>query len=156
MQVARQDEKKQKMRIVVCGSMSHYFKMLAVKKKLISLGHEVVLPEVATSQQLKDIKNNSYIDTAELKIRHDFIRKHYQHIVKSDAVLIVNHDKNGIKNYIGGNAFLEMGFAYVSNKPIFLLNPIPNIRFYYHEIRAMQPIVIQDNWSKLNLKNLPD
>jgi len=140
------------MKIVICGSMSHYFKMLKIKEKLVALGFEVLLPEVATNQQLLEIRNNSYTDTAELKIRYNFIKKHYQCIVGSDAVLIVNFEKNRIKNYIGGNAFLEMGFAHVLNKPIFLLNPIPHIKYYYHEMMAMKPVVLRNNLSRLSRK----
>ncbi|OGQ22975.1 MAG: hypothetical protein A3I05_06060 [Deltaproteobacteria bacterium RIFCSPLOWO2_02_FULL_44_10] len=57
-------------------------------------------------------------------------------------ILVLNYDKNGIKGYIGGNSFLEMGFAYIQKKPIYLLNEIPEIAFYDTEIKAMKPIVI--------------
>ncbi|MBT4597707.1 hypothetical protein HOC76_01665, partial [bacterium] len=43
-----------------------------------------------------------------------------------------------IDSYIGGNTFLEMGFAHVLGKKIFLLNGIPDIS-YKAEIIAMQP-----------------
>ena len=46
------------------------------------------------------------------------------------------------KYYIGGNTFLELGFAYVLNKKIFLYNPIPDIHFFDTEIKAMKPTII--------------
>jgi hypothetical protein len=58
-------------------------------------------------------------------------------------------DKNGIKNYIGGNTFLEMGFAHVLNQKIFLLNPIPEIPFYKTEIEAMRPVVLNGDLAKI-------
>jgi hypothetical protein len=61
----------------------------------------------------------------------------------------LNHDKNGISNYIGGNSFLEMGFAYVQNKKIFLLNGIPDIALIRQEIEAMTPIVLDGDLSKI-------
>ena len=70
-------------------------------------------------------------------------------IKESDAVLVVNVDKNDIKNYIGGNTLLEMGFAHVLNKKIFLLNNIPDIS-YKDELRAMQPIVLNNDLSKIS------
>jgi len=60
----------------------------------------------------------------------------------------VNYDKRGIKNYIGGNSFLEMGFAHILQKKIFLLNGIPEI-IYSDEIKAMQPTVLNGDLSKI-------
>lgn len=70
---------------------------------------------------------------------------------KAILLLIVNVDKKGIKGYIGGNSFLEMGFAHVLNKPIYLLCNIPKME-YTDEIRAMQPVVLNGNYSKINVK----
>ena len=47
----------------------------------------------------------------------------------------------GVENHIGGNTFLEMAFACVLNKPIYLLNPIPELS-YTSELEAMEPIVL--------------
>ena len=41
---------------------------------------------------------------------------------------------------------MEIGFAYVNNKKIFLLNPIPDM-IYRDEIEACQPIVISNDLS---------
>jgi hypothetical protein len=56
-------------------------------------------------------------------------------------VLVLNYEKKGVPGYIGGNTFLEMGFAYVLDKPIYLLHPIPQMG-YTDEIEAMQPVVL--------------
>lgn len=88
-----------------------------------------------------------------LKLRHkyemDAIREHWETIGRADVVLVLNHEKNGIPGYVGGNAFLEMGFAYVLNKPIFLLNPIPPMPYYETEIIAMKPVVIDGDLSRV-------
>jgi hypothetical protein len=139
------------MKIVVCGSMTNYLKMLDLKTQLSLLGHEVVLPNPSDKSHISDIKSNKYEDTYELKIKYDYIKKHYCHIVQSDCVLIANFDKNGIKNYIGGNAFLEIGYAHVLNRPIFLLNPVPDIEFIYNEILATQPKIIDGDLNKIRL-----
>lgn len=65
----------------------------------------------------------------------------------ADAVLVLNIDKHGIANYIGGNTFLEIGFAHILNQKIFLLNPIPDMPYYKTEIVAMNPIVINGDLS---------
>lgn len=133
------------MKIVICGSMTHYLKMTEVKEKLEAMNHKVILPDPSKSHHLRSIKNNNNEDTYLLKKRYDYIRKHYNHIKKADCVLITNWDKNGIENYVGGNAFLEMGFAHILNKPIFLLYPIPNNEYYYHEMMAMATTILNGN-----------
>jgi len=57
--------------------------------------------------------------------------------------------RKGIENYIGGNTLMEMGFAYVNDKKIFLLNPLPQDVPYLDEIRAMEPVIINGNLKKI-------
>ncbi len=82
------------------------------------------------------------------KAEEDVIKRYYRLIKKSDAILVVNVEKNGIKNYIGGNTFLEMGFAYILNKKIYLLNSIPKLS-YADEIKAMHPIILNNDLNKI-------
>ena len=67
----------------------------------------------------------------------------------ADAILVLNLDKKGIQNYIGGNTLMEIGFAHVLNQKIFLYNPIPNIDLYKTEIEAMKPIIINKDLNKI-------
>ena len=73
---------------------------------------------------------------------NDYLRVHYKHICESDAILVVNLEKNGIENYIGGNVLIEMGQAYVNDKKIFLLNEIPTDMPYTPEIECMDPVCL--------------
>ena len=66
-----------------------------------------------------------------------------------DAILVCNFDKKGIKNYIGGNTLMEIGFAHVNDKKVFLLNPIPKNLPYSDEIEAMVDVVINGDLTKL-------
>ena len=88
-------------------------------------------------------------ESADFKRAHDYIRQHYNHILQSDAILIVNLEKKGIKNYIGGNCLMEMGMAYVNNKKIFLLNDIPAGVSYIDEIIAMEPVCLKGDLSAI-------
>jgi hypothetical protein len=54
--------------------------------------------------------------------------------------LVLNYTKNNI----GGNTFLEMGVAFHINKPIYLLNNIPELN-YKEELLALKPIIINNN-----------
>ncbi len=83
---------------------------------------------------------------ANVKKEYDYIRYHYGEIVNGDAILVLNLAKGGVKNYIGGNTLMEIGFAYVHHKKIFFLNPIPEVS-YRDEIQAMGPVVVKGNLS---------
>ena len=82
-------------------------------------------------------------ERAALKRENNYFHQHYKHILESDAVLVVNCEKNGIKNYIGGNVLMEMSQAYVNHKKIYFLNGMPSGLSYMDEIEAMDPICLQ-------------
>lgn len=69
-------------------------------------------------------------------------------IKESDAILVLNYDKDGHENYIGPNTLLEMGIAYFLGKKIYLINPIP--RFYcWEEVKAMKPLILNGDLAKI-------
>jgi hypothetical protein len=144
------------MKITICGSISSSPKMIEIANKLARLGHTCELPystriiisgELTLEEYLKEIEisgDKKFRKEANI----DVIKEHYEFIKNSDAILVVNIDKNGVKNYIGGNALMEIGFAYVLGKKIFLLNPIPEME-YKDEIMAMQPIILDRDLRKI-------
>lgn len=77
------------------------------------------------------------------------IKAHFKKIDDSDCILITNYEKKGIPNYIGGNTFLEMGYAYGTGKKIFILNEMPTISAYKEEMLGMQPIILHCDISKI-------
>jgi len=142
------------MKIAICASLDFTNEIIDIAKQLTEQGYEVIIPktsemilnkEVTLEQILKEKENGEIFKRA---IRQDSIRYYFEVIKKVDAILVLNFDKKGIKNYIGGNVFLEMGFAHVLDKKIFLLNAIPDI-FYKDEIEVMQPIIINGDLDKI-------
>jgi nucleoside 2-deoxyribosyltransferase len=125
--------------------MSAINKIIEVQNKLELLGHTVVVPKNLERHSAKTFSSSESTDE---KIKDDLIKGYFNEIGDSDAVLVLNLDKNEIKNYIGGNTFLEMGFAHVLNKKIYLLNEIPEVS-YKDEIIAMQPIVLGGDLKKI-------
>lgn len=124
-------------------------KMLEIRNRLKELGHEVVLPRHTEEYAEMDTLEHVHHESAKNKIKDDLIRDYYQEISKSDAILVINEDLNEVEGYIGGNSFLEIGFAHILNKKIYLLNNIPNSLFK-DEIIAMQPVIINNNLSKID------
>jgi predicted RNA-binding protein with PUA domain len=129
------------MKIIICGSMSASKEMVESEKKLVELGHEVILPEFTHEYAQMETLSKMHTESARNKVEYDLIRGYFDKIKSGDAILIVNVERKNIPGYIGGNSFLEMGFAHILNKPIYLLNQIPEIG-YKDEIEAMNPIIL--------------
>ena len=129
------------MKIIVCGSMKVSKKMVEVKDGLVGHGHEVLLPKHAEKYANGEKQEENSSESIKNKIEGDLIKDYYREIQKGDALLVINEEINGVKGYVGGSTFLEMGFAHVLDKKIFLLNEIPKMG-YTDEIVAMQPVVL--------------
>ncbi len=142
------------MKIAICGSLSFSKKMGEMKEKLTTIGFDAQVPfgavkilsgEFSQVEIDKSKDDGTFYKTA---IKNDGIRKWHDVIKECDAILVLNFDKKGIRNYIGGNTFLEIGFAYVMDKKIYLLNSIPEVS-YKDEILTMQPVVLNGDLSKI-------
>jgi len=83
------------------------------------------------------------------KNERNAIREFWEIINESDAILVLNYDRRGVSNYIGGNTLMEIGFAHVLNKKIFLMNPIPEIEYYKSEIEAVRPVILNENLKRI-------
>ena len=138
------------MRIAVAGSTSFSRDMIRLKKELEERGHSVILPKFTEEYARMGSPEEMHMKAAENKAKNDLnlIKGYFEEIRQCDALLVFNRTRNRIENYIGGNAFLEMGFAYVFGKRIFLFGDIPEM-IYSDEIRAMCPIVLNGDLEKL-------
>lgn len=135
--------------------------MEKVKKELEDLKHEVDIPPL----EVKDGNGNLISATDYYQIRRktenseDWVwerkkwamKKHFDKVAWSDAILVLNYDKNGIKNYVGANTLMEMGLALYLNKKIYLLNPIPEIS-YKEEIMGMKAEIINGDLKKIGVR----
>ena len=134
------------MKIGIIGSMQFTEQMVEMRDALSALGHDAFVtdlhkPFIGKSDEEKEVIK------LEQKNNQDAIREFWNMMQGAEGVLVLNLDKHGIKNYIGGNTFLEMGFAHVLHQKIFLLNPIPDISYYKTEIEAMKPVVLNGDLS---------
>jgi len=136
------------MKIVICGSMTASKEMIEAETKLKELGHEVIVPDFTRDYAAMDTIEKIHKESARNKVEYDLIKGYFEKIKNNDAVLVANVERKGVKGYIGGNSFLEMGFAFVLNKPIYLLHEIPDIN-YKDEIEAMTPIILNGDFLKI-------
>lgn len=133
------------MKIYVLGS-NHFMKeMVDVKNQLCALGLDGAIHpdyEAMVRGDMPEKLNMVQTERARVKREYNTFRDHYARILESDIILFVNGEKNGIKNYIGGNVLIEMGQAYVNDKKIFFLYGMPEGLSYMDEIEAMDPICL--------------
>jgi hypothetical protein len=108
------------MTIAVCCSANFYAQANQIADKLNDSGHKVFLPSTAEIMR----KNGDY-DVSHYKTWFDnekdyskkasLMRAHFDKIEASDAILVINYEKHGEANYIGGNVLMEMALAFHLN-----------------------------------------
>lgn len=102
------------MKVRIIGSMIFYDKYLVIKKELESMGHEVIIP-------LEDEHYSNHSD-----IKKAAMEQFDNDLEWCDALLMVNYEKHGVKDYIGINSIMEIGMAFNRKKKIFVLFNIPD------------------------------
>lgn len=98
------------MKIVISGSLKIKDKLDEVGNSLRNFGHDVWTPIDKMNSLPKRLQS----------------RTHFDRITSSncDAILVVNEEKDGIKNYIGPSSFAEIVLCFYFKKKIYLLNDI--------------------------------
>jgi hypothetical protein len=148
-----------KLKITICGSIAFYDEMILVKNKLESMGHIVDLPPIEITlndgskmsvKKYYEIRKNSENDGDDWvwDEKAKAMIGHFKKVEWSDAILVLNCDKNNIPGYIGRNTLIEMGLAFFLNKKIYLYNQVPEIS-YREEILVMKPIIINKDLTKI-------
>lgn len=75
--------------------------------------------------------------------------KHSEEVITwIDAVLVLNYDKNGEKNYVGGATFLEIYDAFRLGKKIFFMNNLPE-GMLKDELIAFRPVILNGDLTKI-------
>lgn len=140
--------------ITICSSLNFTKEIDVVAGQLRNEGHHVYIPKTAEeiingNISLEQIKKEK--ETGEISKRaasFDAIKTHYDKIMKSDAILVINIEKNGVRDYIGPSVFLEMGFAHVLGKRIFLWNNVPSVP-WTDEMMSMNLHIISHDIGKI-------
>lgn len=134
--------------IAICSSAAFYRTVNEIAEELESLGCTALVPSTATAMK----QNNDYdvshyktwfADPGDYDKKAELMRGHFDKIDEADAILVVNEEKHGVKNYIGGNVLMEMALAFHGKKPIFLLHGVPEDSPFEEEILGMQPILLK-------------
>ena len=125
--------------ITLCGSTKFHQEMKLTKEKLESAGHKVLTPHLEFGD-FHEIKNKK--PAFWRKKKAEFMRDHFRKIRESDAILVLNYDKEGVKGYVGGNTLMDIAVAYEHDKKIFLLNSFTPDQPYSDEIQVINPLIL--------------
>ena len=128
------------MRIFVACSKHFYSNIKDIREKLEKNGHSITLPN-SYEEPLKEERMKALGLKEHIRFKQKMMKLHEPKIKANDAILVLNFEKKGIHNYIGGGTFMEIVKAWELNKKIFLYNPIPNCSFT-DEIVGINPKVL--------------
>lgn len=129
------------MKIFIICSKVFYNRIPQIKEKLESMGHVITLPNCYDTPETE----NSYRGTDKHSMWKAEMIRHSEEVISGvDSVLVLNYEKNGVPNYIGGATFLEMYDAFRLNKKIYMINDIPE-GMLKDEIIGFCPIILNGN-----------
>ena len=134
------------MKIFIACSKHFYDKINEIKRALEKQGHEITLPNSFEAPfKEEEMKKKGKKEHIEWKTK--MVIQQEEKVRKNDAILVLNFEKNGQPNYIGGATFLEMFKAWELKKKIFLYNPLPE-NILRDELEIFNPVIIN---GRLNL-----
>lgn len=136
------------MKIFICASKYNYGHVSEIKNKLESMGHVVTVPN-SYDEPMKEEDVKKLGIEEHRKWKGNMIRLQKEKVDANDCILVLNFEKNGQPNYIGGATFLEIYKAFESNKNVYLYNPIPESNFK-DELIGMGVLVINGDLSKIH------
>ena len=120
-------------RLVLCGSRTFKDYIIKLGQELEKDGFEVVIPKEFLVPMCK--RDHSMLHFSEIQNE------------RTDYVLVVNEEKNGIKNYIGANSFAEIAMGFYKGKKVFVLNDL--YEPYLDELKGWGIIPLRGDVDKL-------
>lgn len=135
------------MKIFIISSKKFYDRIPPIESELKKGGHILTMPNCYEDPSTEE-RYRAMGPEEHSKWKAPMLRHSTDVIENNDAVLVLNFEKNGMKNYIGGATFLEMYDAFRLGKKIFIYNNIPE-GILQDEIVGFNPIVLNGDLSKL-------
>jgi nucleoside 2-deoxyribosyltransferase len=135
------------MKIFIAGSMYFAKEMIKTQQALEEMGHEAIIP----GDTHACLENPDLAMDFDHCIKTDIMHKCFDEIAESDAIVVLNHEKNNMKGYVGGCTLMEIGLASHLKKRIFLLHPPPSeeqLR-YSLEIKLARPVILEGDLQKI-------
>jgi len=132
--------------------MNFYQELVQVEAALLSRGFEVDIPVSAkTMKANNDFEVDHFKGVFTSAQKGNFIKENFANIAKSDAILVINNEKNGIQGYIGANVLMEIGLAFYLDKKIYIWNEYSSDSPYKEELLAFNVQVINQDLEKIHV-----
>ena len=143
--------------VTICSSANFYRQAVDIQAQLEKLGYRAIIPVIAEKMKISSDYDVSNVkpwlsNNKDYHKKTPLIRSHFKEVAKADGILVLNFEKHGVSNYIGGNVLMEMAIAFYLVKPIFILNEIPEESTFLEKIRALAPVVLHGKLEKLKFK----
>ena len=135
------------MKIWIICSKAFYGRIAPIKAELEGRGHSITLPN---SYDHPTLEQESWDQSPE---EHVKFKQHMFELSRGiaknvDAALVLNYEKHGYPDYIGGATFLEIYDAFCAGKKIYLMNDIPQ-GILFDEIQGMNPTILHGDLTGL-------
>ena len=141
-----------KLILTIYSKIDFYPEAIRIKSDIENLGYLCFLPFEEGYNSLLVGKNGDidYKLLSKMKNKNNYLKKEFEYINSSHAILLLNYSWNNIDGYIGSNMFLQIGIAYILKKKIFILNTLNDSQIgLKNEIMLMNPIVLKGNVNKI-------
>lgn len=142
------------MKITLCSSAAFYKELLEIREELEKLGFDTLVP--LSAEEMKAVGDFTtgriktwYKNPADFHKKTAYVEAHLKKIDQGDVILVINLEKNGITGYIGGNVLLEIFYAWLQKKPVYIMNSVNHDLPCYEEVMGMNPIFIDGDLSKI-------
>ena len=135
------------MKLFIICSKKFYERIPPIAAELEAAGHALTMPNCYDNPGLEE-EHRALGAKEHAAWKASMIAHSVDVIRENDGVLVLNFDKEGAANYIGGATFLEMYDAFKLGKKIFLYNPIPE-GMLRDEILGFMPTVIEGDLSRV-------
>lgn len=119
--------------------------MAPIKEGLEKSGHIITVPS-GYADPYKEFEMQKLSKEEYIEFKNHMLKEQGERVAANDAVLVINLEKDGQSNYIGGATFLEVFKAWELGKKIFFYNPLPD-GLLKDELVGMNPTVINQDLS---------
>lgn len=133
------------MKIFLICSKRFYRDLPPIREALERAGHAVTLPNSYDAPETEQTLRGT---PAHAAWKAKMIRRSEAVIRQTDAVLVVNGEKDGVKGYVGGATFLEIYDAFRLKKRIYFLNPLPD-GILKDELIGFSPVILNNDLTKI-------
>lgn len=134
-------------RVFLISSKQCYKDLEEIAKSLIKLDYEIVYPNCMDNFNLEDNYRENEFEHSRWK--KEMFQESIAKIKYSDMLLVVNNNIEGrIPHYIGGATLLEMYEGFRQNKPVYVLNELPDCP-YRDELIGVTTRVINGDFSQM-------